>query len=203
MAYGRRRQAAGATDRRDRQQEVTDRIIGALEQGTLPWRQPWDPGRAGHDMRPRNVASGRLYRGINILLLAMDERAWSSGDHRWCTYEQARANGWQVRKGEAGTTVFFVGQAPRKEGARRRCKQGLLSDDFSGMLAECCAAQGFPLPVWRPAASLRHRNLRTGPPRGGLCCFGDMWFSLLGVGAPMQRGDSSTVAQRIAVSQLT
>lgn len=115
MVYGRRRQVAGAADRRDRQQEVTDRIIAALEQGTLPWRQPWDPAKAGRDMRPFNMASGRRYGGINVLLLAMDGRAWGGADHRWCTYEQAKAKGWQVRKGETGTTVFFVGQAVRKD----------------------------------------------------------------------------------------
>ena len=27
--------------RRDLYQEVTDRIVGALEQGTAPWVQPW------------------------------------------------------------------------------------------------------------------------------------------------------------------
>jgi antirestriction protein ArdC len=32
---------------RDHYQEVTDRIIAALEAGTPPWRKPWDPDNAG------------------------------------------------------------------------------------------------------------------------------------------------------------
>ncbi|MGD0108990.1 MAG: ArdC family protein [Rhodopila sp.] len=32
---------------RDHYQEVTDRIIAALEAGTPPWRRPWDPDKAG------------------------------------------------------------------------------------------------------------------------------------------------------------
>ena len=42
------------TDRRDHYQEVTDRIVAALEAGTRPWRQPWDNGAPGAhgSMRP-------------------------------------------------------------------------------------------------------------------------------------------------------
>ena len=92
---------------RDHYQEVTDRIVAALEQGVLPWRRPWNPDLAGHDARPRNAATGRPYAGINRLMLAMSPFAWSTGDNRWCSYKQAQARGWQVRKGARGTTVFF------------------------------------------------------------------------------------------------
>jgi antirestriction protein ArdC len=32
---------------RDHYQDVTDRIIAALEAGTPPWRKPWDPDGSG------------------------------------------------------------------------------------------------------------------------------------------------------------
>jgi antirestriction protein ArdC len=50
---------------RDHYQEVTDRIIAALEAGTPPWRKPWDPDKAGGPAMPRNAATGHRYRGIN------------------------------------------------------------------------------------------------------------------------------------------
>ena len=56
------------TDRRDHYQEVTDRIVAALEAGTRPWRQPWD---TGSPTSPINATSGRRYHGINVLLLSM------------------------------------------------------------------------------------------------------------------------------------
>lgn len=37
----------------------------------------------------------------------MDMRAFQSGDPRWMTYLQAQEKGWQVRKGEKATTIFF------------------------------------------------------------------------------------------------
>ena len=86
---------------RDAYGEITDRIIAALERGTVPWRTPW---RArGH----RNARTHRPYRGINTVVLQMAalERGWS--DPRWLTYRQARAGGGHVRRGEQGTRVVL------------------------------------------------------------------------------------------------
>jgi len=91
------------TDRRDHYQEVTDRIVAALEAGTRPWKQPWENGAPGS---PLNATTGRRYHGINVLLLSMTSFTLG-GDPRFCSYKQASDRGWQVRKGERGTTVFF------------------------------------------------------------------------------------------------
>lgn len=93
--------------RRDPYQEVTDRILEALEAGTKPWIKPWNPDAAAGPDAPFNPTTGRVYRGINLLLLGMDPRAFMTGDPRWMTYKQASAEGWQVRKGEKATTIFF------------------------------------------------------------------------------------------------
>lgn len=42
-----------AGPRRDHYQEVTDRIVAALEAGTPPWRKPWDPDKSGGPAMPR------------------------------------------------------------------------------------------------------------------------------------------------------
>lgn len=91
---------------KDHYAEVTNRIIQALEQGTPPWRRPWDQGIGGLS-GPVNAATGRRYRGINVLLLGSNPRAFESGAPRWCSYKQAQENGWQVRGGEKASTVYF------------------------------------------------------------------------------------------------
>src|SRR5258707_15371795 len=51
-------------------QEITDQIIAELEAGCVPWVQPW--GSSGINAAlglPKNVATGRQYSGINILIL--------------------------------------------------------------------------------------------------------------------------------------
>jgi antirestriction protein ArdC len=76
----------------DAQQAVTDRIIAALEAGTVPWRQPWRGGGA-----QANVISRTPYRGINQLLLPLAGFAspW------WLTFKQLDTVGGRIREGQA------------------------------------------------------------------------------------------------------
>jgi antirestriction protein ArdC len=88
-------------------QEFADRIVEQLEQGVKPWIRPWDPEKCAGPQAPINPTTGARYHGINTLILGMDIRAFQSGDPRWMTYQQAHDEGWQVRKGEKSTTIFF------------------------------------------------------------------------------------------------
>ena len=51
--------------KRDVYQIVTDKIIELLEQGTIPWRQPWTASGI-----PMNLVTKKPYRGINVFLLS-------------------------------------------------------------------------------------------------------------------------------------
>jgi antirestriction protein ArdC len=90
-------------------QEITDKIIGQLEAGTVPWVQPWGTTAAKASLAmPKNAASRRSYTGINVLILwiAVVERGFSC--QRWLTFRQALGLGGHVRKGETGTTVVYA-----------------------------------------------------------------------------------------------
>jgi len=76
---------------------ITDKIVKALESGTVPWHKPWIGGEH------KNMRSGASYRGINPMMLSLAGRSTSL----WLSYKQAKSLGGQVRKGEAGTCVVF------------------------------------------------------------------------------------------------
>lgn len=63
---------------------VTDRIVSMLQAGTVPWRKPW----AGEGGRPRNLASGKPYQGINVFMLATAPYSspW------WLTFNQGQSS---------------------------------------------------------------------------------------------------------------
>ena len=92
---------------RDHHQEITNKVVAALEAGVRPWQKPWDLAKCDGPAMPINGATGHKYRGINVLMLGMSQLAFASRDPRWQTYKQASEKGWQVRRGEHGSTVFF------------------------------------------------------------------------------------------------
>ena len=57
---------------RKRNQEVTDRIVGEIlaqmENGMVPWRKPWST----NGVLPTSGATGRVYRGLNLIFLMME-----------------------------------------------------------------------------------------------------------------------------------
>lgn len=80
---------------------ITDRIMQQLKAGTAPWQKPW---RArGSAALPRNLVSGREYRGINVWILLSGGYA----SPYWLTYRQASELGGHVRHGEAGSPVVY------------------------------------------------------------------------------------------------
>lgn len=100
--------------------EITDKIIAELEQGVVPWVQPWNGGNQLCPLGlPLNGLTRRSYSGINILLLwsALEERGFASS--YWVTFKQCIAMGGTVRKGEKGTHVYFADKfVPQKEKVR-------------------------------------------------------------------------------------
>lgn len=112
-----RRQTADRPAPRDHYAEITSQIVAALEAGTVPWRRPWDQDKAGAGpLSPRNGVTGRRYHGINVLLLGMTGLAFAGTDPRWLTYRQAEEKGWQVRRGERGSRVFFFRKLTLRDG---------------------------------------------------------------------------------------
>ena len=88
---------------KDFYQDLTNRIVAAIEAGTPPWVRPWSVS----DQRPRNAATKRPYRGINSLLLGLEAQLRGYANGAWLTYRQAAALNAQVRGGEHGTSVVL------------------------------------------------------------------------------------------------
>ncbi len=100
--------------------EVTARVIGELEQGRLPWVQPWDSAACACTM-PQNALTKRSYSGINVLILwaAVIKGGYSA--QGWLTFRQALQLGGNVRRGEKGTVVCYADHfTPKDEEERAR-----------------------------------------------------------------------------------
>lgn len=97
---------------------VTNAIVEKLEQGIIPWKQPWRS--AGP---PRNYVTKRPYRGLNLLLLSTLDYP----SREFLTFNQVQELGGRVNKGEKAHVVILwlwldedKAKAEKDEAAPRR-----------------------------------------------------------------------------------
>ena len=83
-------------------QEITDRIIEQMEQGIIPWRKPWVASGAAV-----SHATGKPYSFLNQMLLGRPGE--------YATFQQIKAAGGHVRKGEKASMVVFWRWLERKD----------------------------------------------------------------------------------------
>ncbi|EPX80562.1 ArdC family protein [Salipiger mucosus] len=105
--------------------DITDKIIAELEEGRLPWVQPWGTAAVQAPLAmPRNVSTGRQYSGINVLILwgAVIQQGYPT--QHWLTFRQALSLGGNVRKGERGTTVVYADRFTPEDEKRRARETG-------------------------------------------------------------------------------
>lgn len=105
------------TNRQTVYETVTQRIITELEQGRVPWVQPWGTPAVDTPLGlPTNGSTSKTYSGINILILWGAAMEYGRRTQNWLTFKQALSLGGCVRKGEKGTTVVYADRfVPKKE----------------------------------------------------------------------------------------
>ena len=134
---------------------VTERICELLENGTVPWHQPWNAELG----LPRSLSTGKLYRGVNVWLLgsSMYASPW------WGTYKHITKHGGQVRKGERGTLVVFWTQTERtvtdRETGEEAERKGFLLRYYRVFNAEQC--DGLEVPEIPGADVHQHEPIET------------------------------------------
>jgi antirestriction protein ArdC len=120
--------AAASATAPDAYTRITNRILADLEQGVRPWCKPWGGDQLGARItRPRR-ANGKPYSGINTLILWLEAVEKGHRSPTWMTYRQAQELGGQVRRGERGSQVVYMGETTktrRDEGTGEETEQGV------------------------------------------------------------------------------
>ena len=81
--------------------QLTSRILEKMASNVIPWRKPWKELKAS-GQTPRNIR-GRAYRGYNWFFLLMQ----GFEEPVFLTFNQAKALGGTVKKGEHGFPICF------------------------------------------------------------------------------------------------
>lgn len=92
----------------DKYQLITDKLIALIEKGTPPWRQPWFIDK------PRNLLTGKHYQGQNPLILQIQMMDQGHEDPYFIGYQQAKSQGWTIKKGCKASWILFAGFATKE-----------------------------------------------------------------------------------------
>lgn len=69
----------------DVRQEITNKIIAAIERGAGDFIMPWRRSAVG---APRNALTKKDYRGVNPILLSITAASAAYCSPEWATYKQ-------------------------------------------------------------------------------------------------------------------
>lgn len=149
--------------RLDVHQEITNRIITAIEQGAGEFKLPWHRPAASLS-KPVNVSSGKAYRGINVVSLWVEAQLKGYAVPVWGTYKAFQEKGCQVRKGEKASLVCFYKElefadenATAQPGADDQTRSVWMARGYWVFNAEQC--DGIVTPVPPPVMPIE-RNAR-------------------------------------------
>lgn len=87
------------------QERLINRIIDSLGQEKVPWRKRW---RDVKSALPMNAVTQKPYSKNNALLLFLQGNMEGFTDPRWCTFNQAKSQGWKVKKGSSASYIYHV-----------------------------------------------------------------------------------------------
>ncbi len=76
-----------------------------MESGNVPWRKPWSANV------PKNLFTGKSYRGVNNWLLAMIDTQLPA----FATFNQVKQHGGMIKKGAKSLPVFFFSKFNKEE----------------------------------------------------------------------------------------
>ena len=86
------------------QQQITETIITRAQSGEkIDWVRPWASTGPAFES---SYASGKPYRGVNQMWLALTAMANGYSSGYWITFNAAKKAGGSVRKGERSTLIF-------------------------------------------------------------------------------------------------
>lgn len=106
-------------------QALANKLIEQIKENKAPWQKPW----TGAEFSLPVNHQGTPYQGVNSLNLMIEAQSKGYTDNRWFTYNNAKEQGGQVKRGEKGTPIIAV---ITTEQVDKKDEQGNIIKDENG-----------------------------------------------------------------------
>lgn len=120
--------------------KIAEKFIKKLENKEYPFNPETGQNRLSGFFLPANALNKNAYSGRNRAKLTFVGSMLGGLEPRWCTFNQARSQGWKINKGEVATKIlypYYLGDKDRTLGVDQYKK---LSEsekaDFNGKYSE-------------------------------------------------------------------
>jgi antirestriction protein ArdC len=110
-------------------EKFTNLILDKLEQGIIPWHQPWNPKGM-----PSNYLSKKVYHGINLWILL----AFQHELPFYLTFKQAESLGGKVKKGAKSIPVCYWNFVYKHKGSGKTIPKELIFEYPEDMILKTC-----------------------------------------------------------------
>ncbi len=108
-------------------EEITAKIVAALEKDLLPWRRMWSTSTTGQHS---NAVTGKPYRGVNPLLLQLHALDHGFQSNWWATFNQWKTLGCYINRrpdsvepGQWGVTLAtYIPIKSKQDGKEAKAK---------------------------------------------------------------------------------
>lgn len=137
-------------------ESVTNSLIEKIEAGVLPWQQGWKLDQPAFKLPVRD--NGEKYKGINTLILWLQAIDKNYASNQWCSFQQAKENGWSVRKGEKATMVAYYSIFEKEIEGQDDPKKIPFLKTFP--VFNYCQIDGAPIPDEAPTRIIRNQDSR-------------------------------------------
>lgn len=115
----------------EKKKELVNEFLNWMDEETMPWKKGWKM------VFHRNIATGKMYKGINQLILMLVSSKFAYTSEYWGTFTQYQKKNIKLNKGSKGSKIIYYSWFDKEEKeninyseVQKRIENGREKDEF-------------------------------------------------------------------------
>lgn len=115
----------------EKKKELVNEFLNCMDEETMPWKKGWKM------VFHRNITTGKMYKGINQLILMLVSSKFAYTSEYWGTFTQYQKKNIKLNKGSKGSKIIYYSWFDKEEKeninyseVQKRIENGREKDEF-------------------------------------------------------------------------